>query len=190
MTSATQILRREHDTILGVIGSLEAAVQRIEAGEAIPVNVLNGFIDFFVLFADRSHHGKEEDLLFPMMERKGVPRSGGPLGCMLAEHDEGRACIRAMKENAEGCAQGATTARQGWTAAARGYATLLRNHIWKENEILFQIAERLLSTEEQAALARQFARIQQEKLDQETEARLSDFARKVAREFATVAAAT
>jgi hemerythrin-like domain-containing protein len=189
MTSATQILREEHETILGMIGSLEVVAHRLEAGEAIPVEILNNFTEFFVLFADRSHHGKEEDLLFPAMESKGVPRVGGPLGCMLAEHDEGRGYVRVMKEDAAGCAQDEGTARNRWTNAARGYATLLRNHIWKENEILFQIAERILCSEEQADLSRQFARVQQEKLDQKTETRLAEFTRKVAQQFAATAAA-
>jgi len=188
MTSATQILRQEHDTILEMIGSLEAIVQRLETGDTIGIEVLNSLTDFFVLFADRSHHGKEEDLLFPMMERKGVPRSGGPLGCMLAEHDEGRAFIRTMKENADGCARGDEGACNGWTKAALGYATLLRNHIWKENEILFQIAERILSSDEQAELARQFAEVQQEKLDASAESRLFEMTRKITRDFAPAAA--
>ncbi len=189
MTSATTILRQEHEAILEMIGSLEAIVKKIEAGETIPGETLDGLTEFFVLFADRSHHGKEEDLLFPMMERKGVPRAGGPLGCMLVEHDEGRGHIRAMKQSAPGCARGEKAARQQWTSAARGYATLLRNHIWKENEILFQMAERILSSEEQATLAEQFARVQREKLDESTEERLADFARKIARDFAATAVA-
>jgi len=189
MASATRLLRQEHDTILEMIGSLEAIVQRLETSETIGIEALNSLTEFFVLFADRSHHGKEEDLLFPMMERKGVPRSGGPLGCMLAEHDEGRGYIRAMKENAEGCARGDEGARNRWAKAALGYATLLRNHIRKENEILFQIAERILSSDEQAELARQFAEVQREKLDAATESRLIERARKITQEFAPVAAA-
>jgi len=189
MTSATKILRQEHDTILEMIGSLETIIHRLDGGDTVPVETLNGLTEFFVLYADRSHHGKEEDLLFPLMERKGVPRSGGPLGCMLAEHDEGRGYIRTMKQDAEGCARGGESERKCWTDAARGYATLLRNHIWKENEILFQIAERVLSAEEQASLAEQFAQVQQEKLDAETEARLFSSVRKIAREIAAAAVA-
>jgi len=189
MTSATNILRREHDAILEMIGSLEIIAQRIATGDSVPVDTLNELTEFFVLYADHSHHGKEEDLLFPMMERKGVPRSGGPLGCMLGEHEEGRGYIRGMKQNAEGCARGDKIAVQHWTDAARGYATLLRNHIWKENEILFPMAERILSTEEQTTLTVEFSRVQQEKLNRETEEHLADFARKITQQFAASAAA-
>jgi hemerythrin-like domain-containing protein len=121
------------------------------------------------------------------MERKGVPRAGGPLGCMLAEHDQGRAYIHTVKQHAAGSAQGDESARKLCAGAARGYSTLLRNHIWKENEILFQIADWILSPEEQIALAKQFAEMQREKLDAETEARLLHSKQKMAREFAAVA---
>jgi hemerythrin-like domain-containing protein len=187
MISATKILREEHHTILEMLDSLEAMVRKIEAHQAVPMATLNEFIDFFVLFADRSHHGKEEHLLFPLMERKGVPRAGGPLGCLLTEHGEGRAYLQTMKQHAAGSAQGDASARKRWVEAARGYSTLLRNHIWKENEILFHIAERILSPQEQTARAEQFAEMQRGKLDPETEARLVRSQQKMAREFAAVA---
>jgi|SRR3974390_1264793 len=184
MASATQVLRQEHDTILEMISLLETLVQRVEAGDAVALETLNGFTDFFVLFADQSHHGKEEDLLFPFMERKGVPRDHGPLGCMLAEHDEGRAFIRAMKQNAEACARGERDARRRWAVAAQGYSTLLRKHIWKENEILFQIAEKVLSSDEQAELAVRFKQVQAKKLDTATRDRLEQTKAKIERELA------
>jgi len=116
-----------------------------------------------------------------------VPRHGGPLGCMLNEHDEGRAFIQAMKQNAPGCANGDTAGRRAWVAAARGYAHLLRNHIWKENEILFQIAERLLTEAEQAELAKEFDKVQCEKLDGETQSKLRQFKLKMEKEYAAAA---
>jgi hemerythrin-like domain-containing protein len=53
-------------------------------------------VDFVRNFADRCHHAKEEENLFPRMEARGVPRDGGPIGVMLFEHEEGRAYVRAI----------------------------------------------------------------------------------------------
>ena len=187
MSSAIQILRDEHDKILEMLDCLEALVQRLAAGESFPVETLSDLTDFFVLFADRSHHGKEEDLLFPLLERKGVPRQGGPLGCMLGEHEEGRAFVGMMKQNTKESARGNEAARRAWTGAARGYAQLLRKHISKENEILFQIAEHILSNEEQAELELQFAQAQAQKLDQATLSKLEQTRKKIAQELAAAA---
>jgi hypothetical protein len=56
---------------------------------------------FFRNFADRCHHSKEEDELFPKMVEHGIPKEGGPIGVMLMEHDQGRAFVRGMSEAAE-----------------------------------------------------------------------------------------
>ena len=172
MKSAIQVLRDEHDVILAMLATLEAAAQKVETGAEVPLSVLTDLQEFFMLFADRSHHGKEEDLLFPLLERKGVPRVGGPVGCMLVEHDEGRGFVRAMARNASACAAGEASARKAWSEAAHEYANLLRNHIWKENEVLFLMADRLLSSEEQSALAKEFERVEGEKIGSEIRAKL------------------
>jgi len=187
MPAATQILRQEHEAILGMLESLEAVADKAEAGDPVSFQLLTDLQEFFSLFADRSHHGKEEDLLFPFLEKKGVPRAGGPLGCMLTEHDEGRAFVKAMRSNAEGCANGIAASRSAWVQAARGYANLLRNHIWKENEILFQIAERLLSEEEQSRLAEEFAASEAAKIGPEVQARLQQIRTKLTRDMAASA---
>ena len=173
MKSAVQVLRDEHDVILAMLATLEATAQKVETGKAVPLPVLTDLQEFFMLFADRSHHGKEEDLLFPLLERKGVPRIGGPVGCMLVEHEEGRGFARAMAQNASACAAGEPSARKAWSEAAHEYANLLRNHIWKENEVLFLMADRLLSSEEQSTLATEFERVEGEKIGSESRAKLN-----------------
>ena len=50
------------------------------------------------MFADKCHHGKEEDVLFPELEKAGIARQGGPIGVMLHEHVSGREFIRRMSE--------------------------------------------------------------------------------------------
>lgn len=160
MNSATTILREEHDAILQMLDAMEMAAHRIEAGQKLPAAMLQEFHDFFVSFADKRHHAKEEDLLFPLLEQKGLPRIGGPVGCMLHEHDEGRGWIRKMTEARDGCAAGQAKASMNWVRAARGYIGLLRQHIMKENEILFVMADRLMSPEEQAGLLNSFAQVE------------------------------
>jgi len=187
LKSATQILREEHDVILQMLEALDGTSQRLEANEPVSLQTLTDFQEFATLFADRCHHGKEEDLLFPLLERKGVPRAGGPLGCMLSEHDEGRAFVALMKTNASLCASGDTAARTAWVHAARAYANLLRNHIWKENEILFRMAERLMSPEEQEALANEFAKVEEEMIGRETFAQLRERPAKLAGEVPAAA---
>jgi len=129
----TNMLRHEHEVILRALALLERMGQGLEGGRPVDRKALGWLRDFFGTFADKCHHGKEEQHLFPAMERHGVPREGGPLGVMLQEHEEGRARVRAMGHDDD---------RQV-AEAIRGYTTLLRAHIDKENEVLFPLAEEL-----------------------------------------------
>jgi len=172
MSTATQVLRQEHDAILVMLDATEEVARRLTAGELMEPRILEGLLEFFQLFADRCHHGKEEELLFPRLTAKGMPSHQGPIGVMLAEHDEGRALVRQMKEAAGEYAQGSREAGHRWTQAARAYADLLREHISKENNILFVMAERLLTAEDQQELSAAFEKVEEEKMGPGTHERL------------------
>ena len=133
MTTATGILRKEHDVILRMLDATEEVARRLDSGESVPRDSLTGLLEFFRLFADRCHHGKEEDLLFPILEKKGVPRAGGPLTVMLAEHEMGRSLIQKMAESAE-IYRGSAEAGPCWARAARAYVALLGAHIHKDRK--------------------------------------------------------
>ena len=172
MAGALDILHREHDAILRMLDTTEEVAQLLLEGKPVAPEILTGLLEFFQLFADRCHHSKEEDLLFPLLERKGVPRSGGPIGVMLYEHELRRSLIREMTGAADGYGSGASESGRGWAEAARGYTALLRHHIDKENNVLFRAAERLLSEAEQSELARAFEEVEERKMGPGTHERL------------------
>jgi hemerythrin-like domain-containing protein len=172
MNEATQVLRKEHEAILRMLDATEQVARSLAGGVRIPAHILSNTIEFFRLFADRCHHGKEEELLFPALEKKGMPRSGGPIGVMLMEHDSGRALIAEMAEAATAYERGDAEAGGKWAKAAMNYARLLRDHIAKENNILFVMAERLLTPAEQEKLAAAFDAIEIQKMGEDTHERL------------------
>jgi hemerythrin-like domain-containing protein len=114
-------------------------------------------LDFFCQFADKLHHGKEEDYLFTVMESKGFPRDGGPTGVMLDEHEQGRIHIRGMVQALDSADTGNTTSIEAFTQHALAYVDLLRQHIQKEDHCLFPMANQALSDSEQQQLADSFA---------------------------------
>jgi hemerythrin-like domain-containing protein len=172
MHTATQILRDEHETILSMLDATEEVARSLEAGTAVPAQTLNDIIEFLRLFADRCHHGKEEDLLFPLLQQKGMPVDGGPVAVMLMEHDEGRGFIREMDEAAKQYQNGEKDAGTQWAEAAGNYVGLLREHIGKENNILFVMADQLLSPSEQQDLVAAFTKVESEKMGAGTHERL------------------
>ena len=168
----TQVLRKEHDFILKVLDASDEVAHRLQSGITVPPQMLDDLLEFFRLFSDRCHHGKEEEFLFPLLESKGVPRDGGPIGVMLSEHDDGRALIQSMTQAARDYRAGGRESASHWAGDAKAYSLLLRQHIGKENDILFVIAERMLSAEEQAKLAADFERVEIEKMGAGTHERL------------------
>ncbi|HEU4369383.1 MAG TPA: hemerythrin domain-containing protein [Methylomirabilota bacterium] len=152
MSSATGILRDEHRVILHGLRSLEVAAERLGAGQALPPGLWDEMLGWFRAFADRMHHAKEENLLFPAMIKAGVPPRGGPIDVMLDEHAEGRALLAAM----------ATGTGAERAARARRYVRLLCDHIDKENGLLFPLADAVLDARGDAELRRELATVEAE----------------------------
>src|SRR5262249_33849697 len=121
-------------------------------------------IDFFRHFADHCHHGKEEQHLFPLLEARGFPRATGPTGVMLTEHEQGRRILRGLAESVEGAAAGEPMAAERFIANPQAYINLLREHIRKEDERLFVMADCALSHEDQEELLESFARVEGEEM--------------------------
>ena len=157
---ATQVLRDEHEGILAMLAVVETAAKRLQSGKAIPSDLMTNAVGFFRNFADQCHHGKEEDALFPALERHGIPKQGGPIGVMLAEHDQGRAFIRTMSDAADKYARGDKTAAPALAQNMLGYVNLLRQHIAKENNVLFPMADQVLADAEQDKLYEAFEHIE------------------------------
>jgi hemerythrin-like domain-containing protein len=183
MDTATAVLRKEHEAILKMLAVTEEVARRLEGREQIGSETLANLLEFFRLFADKCHHGKEEDLLFPELEKKGMPRTGGPIWVMLAEHEPGRKLIQQMAEATQAYPNQPETAGAAWAQAARGYVALLRAHIDKENNVLFVMAERMLTSDEQTALAEGFEKIEVEKMGAGTHERLHAMTARLIREI-------
>ena len=118
--------------------------------------------DFIRGFADGCHHHKEENVLFKMMAEQGLPVEGGPVGVMLQEHELGRQYTRGMRAAAEKWEQGDESARPEVLRNALGYVALLRQHIAKENNILFPMADRVIPRVEHPAVLEGFEHVENE----------------------------
>jgi hemerythrin-like domain-containing protein len=162
----TQELSHEHQTILLMIRILEKMSDRLEAGEKVDPLHLEQAVDFIKIFADKCHHGKEEDLLFPAMEEAGIPRDGGPLGVMLREHTEGRNYVKAMTGALTGIKEGDHRAAELFAENARNYGALLSEHIFKEDHILYPMADSRLSAAKQDELETCFAGVERDVVGQ------------------------
>ncbi|MFQ6613139.1 MAG: hemerythrin domain-containing protein, partial [Fidelibacterota bacterium] len=122
----TDILKAEHQNILEMLDILEAISDQITTGTSLPLTDLTDCVQFVVEYADKTHHAKEEDILFNAMVAAGVPNQGGPVGVMLLEHDQGRNYIGKVKQALPDYEQDQNQARKIITANLQNYSALLQ----------------------------------------------------------------
>jgi len=156
MNSATKNLEDDHVYILQLIDTMEAMTKSSEPD----ISDLEDAVDLIKNFADGLHHAKEETLLFPLMAEHGFSMQQGPVAMMLHEHTQGRAFVKEMTENIESFKNGDLSALALVYRNMLGYGELLRNHISKENNVLFRMADQALLKEDQEFLFKQFEEIE------------------------------
>lgn len=152
-------LSEDHRFIERALNALEAGARRLATGAEVPAQFFLDAARFVSEFTDGAHHHKEEHHLFPALETAGMPRSGGPIGVMLYEHEEGRSYTSAFREAAQRMTGGDADAKEDVARNALAYVTLLRQHIQKEDNILFMMAKRMLPPDAEAALQAAFAEV-------------------------------
>ncbi len=159
---SVELLMQEHRIIELGLAVLENIADRLEQGESVPVDKIISLLDFFRVFADKCHHAKEEKALFPKLETKGIPHEGGPIGVMLNEHEKGRILQQQMRQALSDPLEAKN--RQNFVSSAREYITLLRQHIWKEDNVLFQMAKQLFNKSDDRELIETFESYEQEQI--------------------------
>lgn len=161
---ATEALKEDHRLIERMLNVLEKISKKMEGGEDISPDLLKKTSEFISNFADTYHHGKEENILFTTMEERGFPREGGPIAIMLVEHDEGRGYAQNFFTGVEKYASGESEARKTIVENARNYAGLLSQHIQKEDNILYMMANNIIPEDIQRELLNRFDLVEKEKL--------------------------
>lgn len=158
-------LKTEHEAVKITLKVLDRIGNETEkTGEISNPDHLEQLIEFFRIFVDKCHHGKEEELLFPALEEVGVSREGGPIGVMLKEHQQGRDLVAKMNAALSQYAKGNREVVPDLIQYARAYIALLNQHIDKENNVLFPMADRHLGSEKQAELWEGFEAIETQKI--------------------------
>ena len=156
MNYATRNLEEDHVFILTLIDVMEIMNKTPEPNVAH----LEEVVDLIRNYADKLHHAKEESLLFPLMAERGFSMQQGPIAVMLHDHAEGRDYVKGIAENISHLKEGDLSALNMVYYNMLGYVELLRNHIAKENNMLFRMADNALNESDQQALIGQFKQLE------------------------------
>lgn len=136
------LLTYDHEIIERVIAAFK---EELAGNQPLDPGLASEFVDFFVRYAEGIHNKKEENHLFPLLEQRGLPRHGGPLGVMLQEHEMGRQLLASMSALARSYANGNVDALTELRQVFESWAGLVGPHYWKENDVLYPMGRRVLS---------------------------------------------
>lgn len=136
---STASLRRDHDLIEKVVKAMDTTVQLLKQGKTIPESILIPTIDFSKNFTDVCHHNKEEQSLFPALGRAGMPTNFGPVAMMLMEHEKSREIAKKMESSSDIYLKSGDAKQL--ISDMEEYVEHITEHIWKENNRLFMMAE-------------------------------------------------
>lgn len=136
---STESLRKDHDLIEKVLKAMDVTLQLLKNGKKIPESILLPTLDFAKNFVDICHHGKEEDSLFPELEKRGMPTHMGPIATMLMEHKQTREIADRMALSSKEYLESGSAEKL--ISDITQYIEHMAKHIWKENNRLFVMAE-------------------------------------------------
>jgi hemerythrin-like domain-containing protein len=149
---ATENLTKEHQLILKYVDLMEryAKTSLKNPNATNFLETANDLIEFIHEFADHFHHAKEENILFRYLDAPGVLTHCNPIPQMLLEHSKAREFVRNMEKAMQ------TKDINGLWSNAGQYARLLKEHIYKEDNILYPMAESGLSDEAKSSLLKEY----------------------------------
>jgi hemerythrin-like domain-containing protein len=168
-----KILSEEHQNILKVVEHLEKKCDLYNSGEEINYDFIEDVLDFIVNYADKFHHAKEEELLFKEFQK--AINSGSthcnPLEQMYHEHDVGRGYVTEIKKGLS------EKNEKKIISNARDYINLIRDHIFKEDNILYPMADETLTKEVKKTMLNKFKDIN--KINEDNKKKYIDFIRRL-----------
>ena len=140
----TATLSAEHRVIEQVLRCLLEMASQASVTGKIDLESARAALTFLRTFADQCHHHKEEDVLFPALGRVGFGPQAGPVAVMLSEHELGRAYLRRIDGAIQQASPSEADSAAHFATSVRSYVDLLTQHIAKEDNILFPLADQVL----------------------------------------------
>jgi hemerythrin-like domain-containing protein len=150
-------LTREHGLILEQLENLGRARKGLEEGLWPPEGFFVRALAFAREFADRLHHFKEEFLLFGLLAQKKEGRLDADIGALRYQHERCRKALADIEQALPGYGSRDEFAATALAMGLAGYVTLLRRHVFLEENVFFPLAAGALTAEEDAELCRHFA---------------------------------
>ena len=157
MAKTLDIIRDEHRSIAAILHGMEYLVDRIRARKAkINPRVFRAMIYYLDTFSERMHHPKEDRFLFSALRNRGG-EAATAVADLEREHAAGGNALRRLEQCLVRYEEGGDREFQAFADAVAKFVREYRDHMHKEESIVFPMAERLLNAQDWQAIDRAFA---------------------------------
>jgi len=157
-TTAIGGLMHEHQLILRVVNDMRKELERIESDGSVDGAYITSAVDFIRTYADRCHHGKEEDILFRDLETKPLSvQDRAAMNQLVEDHKWARLRTGELVEAADRCSRGHSGSVAKVTRTLELLVEFYPRHIEQEDHDFFIAAKRYLTPEELERMAAECA---------------------------------
>lgn len=181
MKYASDDLRNEHDGILFGLKILERMIVLYKQTQSGDMDDFIEIVDFFRIYADKCHHGKEETMFFPAMENAGIDRMASLIDELLTEHIIAKRYLSQMVESITGDLINS----MNLIKSSNDYVDLLRLHIGKENTVTFPMGDAMIPMKIQTDLLLHFENFEETVLGRGMHMKLHDILNKFEDKYLT-----
>lgn len=146
--------------------------RELQGGTQQEIKNIEALLEFLLEYGEHCHNMKEERVYFPLIQERGLP-PGGPVSVMLQEHEQERNFLKHLA-----AVLNARESSPDWKEEFRGefaaYAELTKNHIWKENDILYPMGKRVLGPDDDQLLLAEFGKIEEASVGRQAKAKYGE----------------
>lgn len=162
MTDVIQELKHDHRVIQEVVAGMSAVADLLDSGKQVDSNILADLVQFLAIFADQCHHVKEEQYLFPILVAGADATTKRELQRLEREHRSATQLVQELAKASAAYIENPLVMRHRVVVLLRRLVELYPAHIWKEDYLLFPMAQQNLSEAEQEDMADKFEGVERE----------------------------
>lgn len=161
MVDAIDLLVREHDLIRRMVDVLERYVVLVDSGAEQARHELVLLVTFFREYVDLSHHEKEESIVIPALVQAGMSWDFGPIEEVRQDHNLERYLTQALRHASLQVKTWSVHDRKHLVDVARSFLDFLRNHMIKEEQLLFPAMRERLAADALEELTQRLCRFEE-----------------------------
>ena len=162
MSDFLRELKNDHRVIQQVVAGMSAVAELLEAGKQVDPSILADLVQFLRVFADQCHHKKEEQHLFPRLATKANVSTRRELESLEQEYRSAKQLVSQLANVAAVYFHNPAAVRYRVIDLLQQLVELYPAHIWKEDFLLFPLAQQNLSPAEQRNLEEKFENVERE----------------------------